>query len=125
MVQRSEDMGDGEERKGSAVPDGHILGSDLRIFQNVAVRDPRHNSDHLMVIGCLNGTYPREKLRNLGRRMRLPLRPPGHQTRMRADKIFSKLRHVVPKPDKWAVRHNLWISADTWRFIDERVSARQ
>ena len=29
----------------------YILGSDHWIFQNVDVRDPRHNSNHIMVIG--------------------------------------------------------------------------
>ena len=31
----------------------YILGTDSRLFKNVAVRDPRHNSDHYMVLGCL------------------------------------------------------------------------
>ena len=29
----------------------YILGTDHRLFRNVAVRDPRHNSDHYMVLG--------------------------------------------------------------------------
>ena len=31
----------------------YILGTDRCLFRNVAVRDPRHNSDHYMVLGCL------------------------------------------------------------------------
>ena len=34
----------------------YILGSDRRIFQNVAVRDSRHNSDNFIVVGCLHGS---------------------------------------------------------------------
>ena len=34
----------------------YILGTDRHLFQNVAVRDPRHNTDHYMVLGCLPGT---------------------------------------------------------------------
>ena len=33
----------------------YILGTDRRLLQNVAVRDPRHNTDHYMVLGCLPG----------------------------------------------------------------------
>ena len=33
----------------------YILGTDRRLFTNVAVRDPRHNTDHYMVLGCLPG----------------------------------------------------------------------
>ena len=32
----------------------YILGTDRRIFGNVSVRDPRHNSDHYLVLGCLH-----------------------------------------------------------------------
>ena len=33
----------------------YILGTDRSLFRNVAVRDPRHNSDHYMVMGLLRG----------------------------------------------------------------------
>ena len=47
----------------------------------MAVRDPRHNSDHFMVVGCLCGASPREHSCYLGRRTRIPLRRPGRQIR--------------------------------------------
>ena len=31
----------------------YILRTDRHLFWNVSVRDPRHNSDHYMVLGCL------------------------------------------------------------------------
>ena len=31
----------------------YILGTDHRLFWNVSVQDPRHNTDHCMVLGCL------------------------------------------------------------------------
>ena len=42
-------------RKGHVVRSrtDYIMGKDRRLFKNVAVRDPRHNSDHYMVLGCL------------------------------------------------------------------------
>ena len=42
-------------RKGQVVRSqtDYILGTDRRMFKNVAVRDPRHNTDHYMVLGCL------------------------------------------------------------------------
>ena len=36
----------------------YILGTDRRIFRNVVVWDPRHNSDHYMVLGCLPSAPP-------------------------------------------------------------------
>ena len=102
----------------------YILGSDRRIFWEVAIWDPGHNFDHLMVMGCLCGTSPRENLRYLRQRTRLLLQLPGYQTRTWADKIFVKLRRAVTKPDKRAVRLNLWILEETWRIIDEIVSVR-
>ena len=36
----------------------YILGTDRCLFRNVAVRDPRQNSDHYMVLGCLPSAPP-------------------------------------------------------------------
>ena len=87
--------------------------SDRRVFRKVAARDPGHNYDHLMVMECLCGASPRDNLRYLGRRARLPLRLPGCQTRTRADKIFADFPHVVPKPDKKEACHHTLILEDT------------
>ena len=45
----------GMRRKGQVVRSrtDYILGTDGRLFRNVTVWDPRHNSDHYMVMGCL------------------------------------------------------------------------
>ena len=32
----------------------YILGTDCCLFENFSVRDPRHESDHYMVLGCLH-----------------------------------------------------------------------
>ena len=32
----------------------YILGTDRRLFWSVSVFDPRHNTDHYMVLGCLS-----------------------------------------------------------------------
>ena len=97
-----------------------ILGSDRRIFQNVAVWHPRHNSDHFMVMGCLCGASPREHYSYLGIRTRLLIRPPNCQIRTRADKLFADFWRAIPKPDKWVVRQNSWILAGTWRLVDKK-----
>ena len=103
----------------------YIMGYYFRIFQNVTVRDPRHNSDYLMVMWCLRRAFFRDRSHCLGRRMCLPLQLPGRQKRMQADKIFAELRRAVLKPDKRAVRHKPWILAETWRLVDERLSVRR
>ena len=73
----------------------YILGTDFRLFGNVSARDPRHNSDHYMVLGCLISASLREHVRYLGGRKRLPLRPPTEPTR--EDRIFAALRRAVLK----------------------------
>ena len=85
----------------------YILESNCRIFQNMSVWEPRHNSDHFMVVGCLHGASPREHSHYLRISTRLSLRPCGIQTRTRADELFIKVRRAVPKPEKWPARHNL------------------
>ena len=101
----------------------YILGTDICLFGNVSVRDPRHNSDHYMVMGCLHGTYLKEHARYLGGRKRLPLRPPTKPTR--EDRISAALQRDVPKPRAREVWKNAWISATTWILVGKRVSARR
>ena len=100
------------------VDEGSVLGSDCQIFQNVAIQDPRNNSDHYMVLGCLRGASPREHTHYLEHRTRLPLHPPGRQMRTQADNIFAEMRGAVLKPEKQAARHNAWISEASWRLFD-------
>ena len=76
-----------------------------------------------MVLGCLHSAPEREHARYLLGRKQLPLRPPSEP--MREDGIFASLRRAVPKPHTRDRRNNGWISEDTWRLVDERVSARR
>ena len=101
----------------------YILGTDRRIFRNVAVRDPRQNSDQYLVLGCLLSAPLREHTEYLGSRKRLPLWSPTTPTR--EDGLFADLKRAIPKPKSREARKNAWISAATWRIVDERVSARR
>ena len=76
-----------------------------------------------MVLGCLHCAPEREHNKYLTGRKLLPLQPPSDPTREYG--IFVTLRSVVPKPHARDRRKNGWISEDTWRLIDKRVSARQ
>ena len=53
----------------------------------------------------------------------MPLRPPTEPTR--EDRIFAALRRAVPKPHTRDRHKSAWISEETWRLIDERVSAQR
>ena len=101
----------------------YILGTDRRLFRNVAVRDPRHNSDHYMVLGCLPSASLTEHKRYLGGRKRWPVRPPSKPTQVYL--LFAALRRAVPKAQPHEARRNAWISEETRRLVNERVSARR
>ena len=101
----------------------YILGTDQRLFRNVTVRDPWHNSYHYMVLGCLPIAPLSETKRYLGGKKRWMVRPPAKPSR--TDKLFAALRRAVPRPKPREARRNAWISAETWRLINERVSARR
>ena len=100
----------------------YILGTDHRLFRNVAIQDPWHNSDHHLVLVCLHSAPLREHTEYLGRRTRLPLWPLITPTR--EDGLFMDLRRSIPKSKTQEVRKNGWILADTWRLFNKRVSAR-
>ena len=53
----------------------------------------------------------------------MPLTPPREPTR--ADTLFGYLRRDVPKPHMREQHRNTWISEETWKLVDERVSARR
>ena len=101
----------------------YILGTYRRLFGNVSVRDPRHNSDHYMVLVCLHSAPLREYSRYIGGRKRLPLLPPTAPTR--EDGIFEALQRAVSKPLERGARKNAWIAEATWRLVDDKVSARR
>ena len=120
-----------EQKKWSMVMEGkvvwsrtdYILGTDRRIFWNVSVWDPRNKTDHYIVLGCLRSANEREYTKYLMGRKRLPLQPPSDPTR--EYRIFAALRSAKPKAHARKRRKNGWISEDTWRLVDEIVSARQ
>ena len=93
-----------EIRKWSMVQEGkvvrsrtdYLLGTDRSLFRKVSVQDPRHNTNHFMVVGCLRSAPEREHTRYIMVRRKMPLRPPTEPTR--EDGIFAALRRAVPKP---------------------------
>ena len=67
----------------------YILGADRRLFVHVSVWDPRHNSDHYMILGCLHSATLRKHTKYLGRSTWIPLRPLTTPTR--EDGLFAAL----------------------------------
>ena len=53
----------------------------------------------------------------------MPLRPPTEPTR--GDGIFEALRRAIPKPHEREKYKDAWISGETWRLVNKRVSARR
>ena len=101
----------------------YLLGTDRSLFRNVAARDPRHNSDHYMVVGHLRSETAREHAQYIKGRRKMPLQPPKEPTR--EDELFGDLRQAVPKLHDWEKHRNVWISEETRRLADERVSAKR
>ena len=101
----------------------YIRGTDQSVFRNVFVRYPRHNTDHFMLVGCQHSAPAREHAKYITGRKKLPLQPPTEPTR--EDGIFAALRMAVPKPHSRERLKNEWISEETWRLVNERVSAQR
>ena len=77
MGKGTEDVGHGEGGKAVRSRTDYILGTDRSLFRNVAVRDPRYNSDHYMVMGLLREGTGREHVRYIVGQRRIPLKPAG------------------------------------------------
>ena len=53
----------------------------------------------------------------------MPLKPPTEPTR--EDELFGDLRRAVPKPHEREKHRSAWISKETWRLANKRVSAKR
>ena len=79
----------------------YILGTDFRLLQNMVLRDPRQNTYHYLVLGCLCGVTQRKHQRYLRSHTRTTLYPPkwvSHEIF-----LFVSLRQVVPKNQRESV----------------------
>ena len=65
----------------------------------------------------------REHIRYITGRRRLPLNPPKEPTR--EDSLFGDLRRAVTKPQLREQHRIAWVSEETWRLVDERVTMRR
>ena len=117
------DVGDGKEGESGRSRTDYILGTDRSLFRNVAVRDPRYNSDHYMVMGLLRGRTGRGHAKYIAGRRKIPLKPPRRPTR--EDEFFGDLRRAVPKTQPREQHRNAWISEETWRLVDKRVTMQR
>ena len=52
----------------------YILGTDRILFQDAAIQDARHHSEHYMVLGCLRGNAAKYLMGYLLKARRFPLR---------------------------------------------------
>ena len=103
----------------------YILGTDCRFFQDVAVWDTLHHSDHYMVLGCLRGEPVKELTGYLCKARRSPLQPLRRKLVSAPEKLFSELKTHIPKPLLRERARRAWIYDKTWAAIDARVTARQ
>ena len=101
----------------------YILGIYSCLFQNVAVRDASHNTDHYLVLGCFRGAAPAAHLHYLGRHTCFPIRP--LETLDKIYRIFSELRWSIPRSLLQECHRQACISPETWSLIDTRIAARR
>ena len=101
----------------------YLLGTDRSLFRNVSVQDPRHNTDHYMVVGHLQSATTRDHTPYIKGGRKMPLKPPAEPTT--EDELFDALRRAVPKSHDREQHKNAWISEETWRLVNEIVSARR
>lgn len=102
----------------------YILASDCRIFHYIWHREPRYNSDHIMVTGGITSATQRENLAYLQGRKRFPLQVTAFMSN--TDKLHQELMDSVDVDDVIIIRKTKdpWISDATWKLIDKHASQR-
>lgn len=102
----------------------YILAPDRRIFQFIRIKEPRYNSDHLMVTGGILSATRRENFAYLRGRKQFPLQKTEEMSD--ADKLHQELKDSIDMNDTYVTRRKRepWISETTWKLIDKRASQR-
>ena len=80
-----------------------IMRTDQRLFWNVLVRDPRNNSYHYIVLGCIRSAPLREQSTYLGGRKIPPLRP-SRQRRMESSQPYGRLYQILRRGTRGKMR---------------------
>ena len=101
----------------------YILGTDSCLFQNVEVRDARHNMDHYLVLGRFCGSTPAAQSRCLGNCTHFTIRTLA--TPDRVDHIFAEIRRAITRPTYQENHFQTWILPDTWSLIEPRIAELQ
>ena len=76
-----------------------------------------------MVMRLLRGGTERAHGKYIAGRQKIPMKPPRRPTW--EDELFGDLRRAVLKPQPREQHRNAWISEETWRIVDERVTMRR
>ena len=101
----------------------YILGTDCKLFQNMAVQEPRHNLYHYIVLGCLRGKPKKDLTDYLCKARRYPLRTIHRNLASASEKLFLELKTQIPKPPLCDQVRWDWISDEIWAAMDARINA--
>ena len=96
----------------------YILVIDRRLFQNVSVWDPLHNSDHYMILGCLYGATQWGNYRYLRKIWILTLHPPLHGNKLRSNVGSYKIARRFPS---YFDNNDGRMSGFLWRCLTLRI----
>ena len=99
-----------------------ILGIDLHLFHKISIRDPRHNSNNILILGWLLSAALRDHQLYLGTHIRLPIHPPRRTSR--EDALFDTILRVLHNPPARNHCRNYWISEEAGWCIEARLSLR-
>ena len=101
----------------------YILRTYCRLFQDVDPGDPRHNSDHYMVMGCMRGDPVKELTDYLRKSHRFPLWTIRNDLPSASENIFLYLKTHIPKPPLRERVRRVWIYDETWAAMDAGFTA--
>ena len=94
----------------------YILDMYRHLFRDMSARDPRHNLDHYLVLGCICSASLSKHTKYLGRSTRLLLWTLTNP--MRENRLFAELRRAISKTKAQEARRNAWILVDMWSLVD-------
>ena len=111
----------------SSHPDYFLAREGMRArFKNVALRLPHtHDSDHRAIVATIHGGHRQAVKRYRRTRRRFPIRLHKFGPRTELEHAFEELKVDIEKPTTREYKRAAWVSAETWKLVDQRAQLRR
>ena len=102
-----------------------IASDDPNSFLNCQIREPRFDTDHMVLVAKVRLSSKRHHRRYARSRSTYPIPKLKPEDMTPAERLLAELTEAADKGSKTNGRDNSWISDRTWKLMDRKADARK